>query len=293
MVIKVSKFLKKITKRKGYVFRALMLSGCVALAGCQSAQVVEQVQVAQADQVHSIAGLQFAPMKLPSSAVFDVTPESQILNYNGINSPVVAIELPADRGEYSIKITSMIGDTAFVPNAVIYDKNGRELERYSKDSFEYTKPRLHLGNRLVAENDFYPPTTSESVYLVIYTEQEDLGGFTNVIHPARLDAEGRGNYLPEMEDIPVPNANVGKIEVTLDRVSFFSFGSSSSSNAKPVVGTKVDSVQPETQTYYHNAIQAAVKEDNLPKALSLLDEAKALGIEGAQEVFVKAVNTKK
>ncbi|OEF01359.1 transcriptional regulator [Vibrio crassostreae 9ZC13] len=273
-------------------FKALMLSGCVALAGCQSAQVVEQVQVAQAEQVNSIAGLQFAPMKLPSSAIFDVTPDSQILNYQGINSPVVAIELPADRGEYSIKITSMIGDTAFVPNAVIYDKNGRELERYGKESFEYAKPRLHLGNRLVAENDFYPPTTAESVYLVIYTEQEDLGGFTDVIHPARLDAEGRGNYLPEVKDIPVPNANVGKIEVTIDRVGFFSFGSSSESNAKPAAAAKVETIQPETQTYYHNAIQAAVDADNIPKALSLLDEAKALGIEGAQEAFVRAVNAK-
>ena len=273
-------------------FKALMLSGCVALAGCQSAQVVEQVQVAQAEQVNSIAGLQFAPMKLPSSAIFDVTPNSQVLNYQGINSPVVAIELPADRGEYSINITSIIGDTAFVPNAVIYDENGRELERYGKDSFEYAKPRLHLGNRLVTENDFYPPTTAKSVYLVIYTDQNDLGGFTDVIHPARLDAEGRGNYLPEVKDIPIPNANVGKIEVTIDKASFFSIGSSNSeSNAKPAVA-KIDTIQPETQTYYHNAIQTAVTEDNIPKALSLLDEAKALGIEGAQEVFVKAVNKK-
>lgn len=274
-------------------FRALMLSGCVALAGCQSAEVMEQVQVAQAEQVNSVSGLQFAKMKLPSSTIFDITTDSQVFNYQDINSRVAAIELPADRGEYSIKITSMIGDTAFVPRAVIYDKNGKELESYGKDDFEYQKPRLHLGNRLVTEHDFYPPTTAESVYLIVYTDQADLGGFTDVIHPARLDAEGRGNYMPEAKDIPVPNGNVGKIEVTIDRASFFSIGSSSSeSNAKPAAATKIDTIQPETQTYYHNAIQTAVTEDNIPKALSLLDEAKALGIEGAQEVFVKAVNKK-
>ncbi|MBB1464877.1 transcriptional regulator [Vibrio sp. SG41-7] len=272
-------------------FKALMLSGCVALAGCQSAQVVEQVQVAQAEQVNSIAGLQFAAMKLPSSVVFDVTPESQYLNYQSINSPVVAVELPANRGEYSLTISSLIGDTAFVPRAVIYDKNGKELESYGQSDFEYKKPRMHLGNRLVAEKEFFPPRTEDSVFLVVYTDQQEIGGFTDVIHPARLDAEGRGNYLPEVKDIPIPNANVGKIEVTIDKASFFSFGSSSSeSNAKPAAAAKVDTIQPETQTYYHNAIQTAVTEDNIPKALSLLDEAKALGIEGAQEVFVKAVN---
>ncbi|MDN2666017.1 MalM family protein [Vibrio sp. 14N.309.X.WAT.E.F5] len=273
-------------------FKALMLSGCVALAGCQSAQVVEQVQVAQAEQVNSIAGLQFAAMKLPSSVIFDVTPESQHLNYQSINSPVVAVELPANRGEYSLTISSLIGDTAFVPRAVIYDKNGKELESYGQSDFEYKKPRMHLGNRLVAEKEFFPPRTEDSVFLVVYTDQQEIGGFTDVIHPARLDAEGRGNYLPEVKDIPIPNGNVGKIEVTIDRASFFSFGSSSSeSNAKPAVA-KIDTIQPETQTYYHNAIQTAVTEDNIPKALSLLDEAKALGIEGAQEVFVKAVNKK-
>ncbi|MDP2499532.1 transcriptional regulator [Vibrio splendidus] len=272
-------------------FKALMLSGCVALAGCQSAQVVEQVQVAQAEQVNSIAGLQFATMKLPSSVIFDVTPKSQYLNYQSINSPVVAVELPANRGEYSLKISSLIDDIAFVPRAVIYDKNGKELESYGQSDFEYKKPRMHLGNRLVAEKEFFPPRTEDSVFLVVYTDQQEIGGFTDVIHPARLDAEGRGNYLPEVKDIPIPNGNVGKIEVTIDRASFFSFGSSSSeSNAKPAA--KVDTIQPETQTYYHNAIQTAVTEDNIPKALSLLDEAKALGIEGAQEVFVKAVNKK-
>ncbi|MEZ8271043.1 MalM family protein [Vibrio splendidus] len=271
-------------------FKALMLSGCVALAGCQSAQVVEQMQVAQAEQVNSIAGLQFATMKLPSSVIFDVTPKSQYLNYQSINSPVVAVELPANRGEYSLKISSLIDDIAFVPRAVIYDKNGNVLESYGKEDFEYKKPRMHLGNRLVAEKEFFPPRTSESVFLVVYTDQQEIGGFTDVIHPARLDAEGRGNYLPEVKDIPIPNGNVGKIEVAIDRASFFSFGSSSDSKVQPAA--KLDTIQPETQTYYHNAIQTAVSEDNIPKALSLLDEAKALGIEGAQEVFVKAVNKK-
>ncbi|QSA20889.1 transcriptional regulator, partial [Vibrio furnissii] len=44
--------------------------------------------------------------------------------------------------------------------------------------------------------------------------------------------------------------------------------------------------------YYFSTIEKAVAANDIPKALSLLDEAKALGIEGAQEVFVKAVNRK-
>ncbi len=49
-------------------------------------------------------------------------------------------------------------------------------------------------------------------------------------------------------------------------------------------------VQPETQSYYYKAIEQAVAAGDIPKALSLLDEAKALNIPGAQETFVRAVN---
>lgn len=274
--------------------RALILSGCVALAGCQTAPTPEYVQSAQADKVSSLADLQTAAMKLPSSAVVDINANSQYLDFKEIDSHVAVFELPANRGEFSIEITSFISDTAFVPRAMIVDKTGKVLESYERDEFVYTKPRLNLGNRLVADKDFFPPLGLESVYLIVYTDKSELGGFTDVIHPARLDAEGRGNYLPEVKDIKIPNAETGRIEVSIDRVSLFSIGTSTAENAplKPSQAPKVEIVQPETQTYYHNAIRSAVKSDNLDKALSLLDEAKALNVEGAQEVFIKAVNAK-
>ncbi|MEF1338550.1 transcriptional regulator, partial [Vibrio rotiferianus] len=69
-------------------FRALMLSGCVALTGCQSTEVIEQVQVAQAQQVEKLSELQSVKMKLPSSAIVDITSQSQVLRYKDIDSRV-------------------------------------------------------------------------------------------------------------------------------------------------------------------------------------------------------------
>ncbi len=46
-------------------FKALMLSGCVALAGCQSAQSCRAGARHKLNKLISLlAGLQFAPMKL-------------------------------------------------------------------------------------------------------------------------------------------------------------------------------------------------------------------------------------
>lgn len=280
-------------------FRSLLLSGCVALVGCQSAPTPQYVQEAQVEQVTSLSELQSAKVKLPSTAIVEITKQSQYLSYQDINGPVAVFELPANRGEYALEITSIIEDTAFVPQAIIVDKSGSVIERYGKDEFVYTKPRLNKGNRLVADKDFFPPVGEKSVYLIVYGDKSDLGGFTDVIHPARLDAEGRGNYLPEVKDIPIPNALTGKIEVSIDSIGFFSIGTAPTKNeqaelepyaAKPA--TAVELVQPETQNYYHTAIKSAVESGSLDKALALLEEAKALNVEGAQQVFVEAVNNR-
>ncbi|WP_367989296.1 MalM family protein [Vibrio sp. NTOU-M3] len=272
-------------------FRALILSGCVALTGCQTTQVVEQVPAASAQMASSIEGLSKLPVTLPSSVVVDITQGSQILTMNGIESPVAAFEIPANRGELDITITSLIEDSVFYPSAVIMSKSGKILDSYQGADFEYRKPRLNLGDRIEAEKRFFPPYGEESVYLIVYTTKEALKGTTGVIHPARLDAEARGNYLPEIKDIPKPHANTGRIEVAVKGAGFIRIGTEAEKTDTPPA-KRIAAPQPETQTFYHNAIRAAVEANDLNKALSLLEEAKALNIEGAQQIFVQAVNKK-
>ncbi|MFB9135453.1 MalM family protein [Vibrio sp. AK197] len=276
--------------------RALLLGGCIALTGCQSASVVEQ-QPATSSQASRISQLSATQVKLPSVTRVAITANTQYLNNQTIDSPVAVFAIPADRGRMSLTITSEIKDSVFYPYAMITDEQGQVIEQYDDSSFEYVKPRLNLGNRLVADIDFFPPRGYQTLYLVVYTKKSDLDGSTGVIHPARLDAEARGNYMPEMKDIPVPHSLTGTIELEVAGPSFFSSLTSNDNAEQNVTSSDqaqraVEAVQPDTQSYYTNAITQAVKENNLPKALGLLDEAKALGVEGAQEVFIKAVNSK-
>lgn len=53
----------------------------------------------------------------------------------------------------TLTITSEIGDSVFYPHVMIVDAQGQVVETYENTVFEYRKPRLHLGNRLVAELD--------------------------------------------------------------------------------------------------------------------------------------------
>ncbi|MGC9458394.1 MalM family protein, partial [Vibrio genomosp. F10 str. 9ZD137] len=53
-----------------------------------------------------------------------------------------------------------------------------------------------------------------------------------------------------------------------------------------------DTLNPDQQSFYIDSIERAVNAGMLDKALALLEEAKALNVEGAQEAFIKAVNSK-
>ncbi|QXC55243.1 transcriptional regulator [Vibrio mimicus] len=277
------------------VLRALLLGGCIALAGCQGTAVIEQAKPNAGQAVQQIDQLQATKVKLPSTTKVALTAQTQYLRNSEISSPVALFEIPADRGQMTLTITSEIGDSVFYPHVMIVDAKGQVVESYEDTVFEYRKPRLNLGNRLVAELAFYPPQGYKSLFVLVYTQEQDLQAVTYVAHPARIDAEARGNYLPEVKDIPVSHALTGTIELDVSGPSFLSFVSSEDRQAATSSDAAKTSlkVQPDTQTYYFTAIERAVEVNDLPKALSLLDEAKALGVEGAQEVFVKAVNARK
>ncbi|HAS6346369.1 TPA: transcriptional regulator [Vibrio vulnificus] len=275
------------------VFRALLLGGCIALAGCQSAAVVEQVNASSGQEVQQIAQLQAMKVKLPSTTKVVLSDQTQFLRTSVIASPVALFEIPADRGQMTLTITSEIGDSVFFPHVMIVDSAGQLIESYDSTVFEYRKPRLQLGNRLVAELDFYPPQGYKSLNLLIYTTEQDRQGVTYVAHPARIDAEARGNYLPEAKDIPIPHALTGTIELDISGPSFLSQLRREERPTTTSTDAAKTQVQPDTQAYYFQSIEHAVEAGDIPKALSLLDEAKALNIEGAQAVFVNAVNKKK
>ncbi len=127
-------------------------------------------------------------------------------------------------------------------------------------------------------------------YFIIYGESVSLGQKVVVPHPAKLRAQRAGEPLPIISDPTFYVSMNGFIEVEVETLSVSAIHSFDSEQIEPPIYRQ--QVIGETQTYYYSAIKKAVESDDIPKALSLLEEAKVLGIEGAQEVFVKAVNSK-
>ena len=262
-------------------FKTILLSGCLAaLTGCQSTDVIQPQTNGMQQEIAQFSAIQTVSVELPSKSKVTITKDTQYLRYGDIDSPVAAFKVPANQGTLAFTVTSEIGDEVFVPSVKVFTENGELLADITADKFESLEPRLAWGYRLESEFKVVPLSGETSLVVLVYTDKENLGNTTPIKHPAKLDAERRGNYFP-IDDVQVPNSVEGTIELAVESTG-------------QVVEQKAEiAVQPETENYYLSEIEKAVAEDNIPKALSLLDEAKALNIKGAQEAFVKAVNSKK
>lgn len=167
--------------------RALFLSCCVALTGCAAQEVMHQS--AQHSAVAAITSLQTAQFKLDSQSTVAIDEDTQVLNNGTIDSPVVAFDIPSNRGPLDISVTSqMVDDAFFSPQILFVTKDGQVIEKYDSSAFEYRRPRLAWGDRLVAEFRFTPPVTEKSVTMLIYTTDAELKKTTDRIHPARAMA---------------------------------------------------------------------------------------------------------
>ncbi|GAD80121.1 MalM family protein [Vibrio ezurae] len=263
--------------------RALFLSCCVALTGCATQEALHQV--GSEAVVTSVASLNTSQFKLDTQALVTIDKYTQVLSTPLIDSPVVAFDIPSDRGPLDISITSNMTNNAFFsPEVLIVDHAGNVIDKYDASEFEYRRPRLAWGDRLVAEFRLTPPVAQKTVTMLIYTTAAELAKTTDRIHPARAMAEGKGNYLPEVKDIPTPHVSTGQLLVEVK-------GADSGLWKNEETHQLDATVEKSTQEYYYNAIRKAVDEDNMPKALTLLDEAKELQIKGAQQVYIDALET--
>ncbi|WP_428772636.1 MalM family protein, partial [Vibrio sp.] len=221
------------------------------------------------------------------------------LNSDGVVTPVAGFSFVPTQSQVIIELSSVIQSLGvYSPSLALYDQDFKLLRTFSSANFDYDRNDFLNLDKLHGEVSISLPTTVAKVYALIYTTPEDIGQNTVTLHPAKAFAIAKRNEPPKIPDPVVTHKEFGEVRVSIRTSSIFDeLASDSKSPSAPnvpktEVAASTIAVQPDTKAYYHNAIKQAVEADQIPKALSLLDEAKALNIEGAQEVFVKAVNAK-
>ena len=231
-------------------------------------------------------------------------------SFAGTESPVVAYRIPANQGALTIDIYSQIIDgNVFIPNAVVLDANFNVAASYPSSMFKFQEERGMLPNRFTAELNLTPVSGQDYIYLLIYTTEQDLGKTTTVPHPAKIYAKAMGNQPPAINDIEVKHSRSGEIVVNVSNeqgtrfIGLNDILPTQSSKKTTAVGTtsvaavhnnKTVStpVDKDTEAYFNQAVNKALKAGDINKALNLVNEAEKLGLTSPRQTFLKQVSSK-
>ncbi len=273
--------------------------GLLGLLGCSSPQNVSNETASPSLQnVAQVTDILWNEVNVPSVFSFSFSENTQHFKSDLIDSPVAGFALNNVGKPIEIQLSAPVKEGFFFsPSLAIYNEDYELIRNFDSTYFEYDRNDFVSGEVIQGAVEITLPISISKFYAVIYTTSEDVEQSTTVIHPAKAMAIAKRNEPPQISDPVVDHSWFGAVNVEVSHQSSFNpfVRQSKSASAPNIPDTELNQASKpldDTKDYYFNAITKAVEEDNIPKALSLLDEAKALNIEGAQEVFVKAVNAK-
>ncbi|MEF1254610.1 MULTISPECIES: MalM family protein [unclassified Vibrio] len=295
-----------------------LVLGCaisMALLGCTATETVVFDTQNVSQVAESYSEIEWVKVEPTKRINFSIDEKNQNYQFPTGMSPIAAFDINTQGKELELEIISHFKKSVFYPNALLLNENNQVLKAFSTEDFEYKHAYGLEGDRLTTEITIQP-VGQQRVKLLIYTTPELTKGKSEILHPVKLDAIARGNYPPDVPNPITPHAQHGLLSIVAKVDSAVvveepltvsstdtaqqKFKGELAAQEKQSTATRSVvassdaslSLSVEQQQFYLTSIENAVKVGMLDKALALLEEAKALNVEGAQQVFIKAVNDK-
>ncbi|ANS87418.1 Maltose operon periplasmic protein [Vibrio scophthalmi] len=276
---------------------ATVLLGVSVLFGCSSHQDFGSHNPTE-QSISKIEQIEWQQVDIPANFSFHISSNTQYLTNQDFSSPVAGFAFEVTEPEVTIEVSGIVKQLkVFAPNLALYDQNFNLIRNYNASYFDYDNTDFIRGDVLFGDIVLNLPIQTTKIYGLIYTTKQDLADTTELLHPAKAMAIAKRTVPPQIDNPIAQHVEQGEIRIALKHdsglSSFIQSSKSASAPEIPVIATKTAVVAlPETENYYHSSIKAAVAADDIPKALALLEEAKAIGIKDAQKVFVNAVNNR-
>lgn len=258
----------------------------MAVAGCTSTEPMTMDSAGTQQVITQTDQIKWTRLDIPLETEFALTDKSQMLLDGKSAGAIAGFSVPGNRGSLDIQLESFVNKQLqfYAPNVVVLNGDGEQIYHADFSKFTYVPAKMLDNDKFVLSFNVIPDMSGKDLHVLVFTTANDLQGSSQILHPAKAFALARHTQPPDIADPQAKHSPLGQFRLSI--------------SANDIVNTKLvnknDNIPEGTELkgFYYSAIEKAVAANDIPKALSLLDEAKALGIEGAQEVFVKAVNHK-
>lgn len=261
----------------------------LSLTACSSTETIQKpIEPIPSSEIccNDFAQFPWIPLETNEDININLNTDSPIGKFSDGNSYFNAFKLSERSEKVQINLSSlMINDSVVAPKLITLDEKFNIISTTTLDQFNikasdaFTRTQFKLKFNLNA---------SKTPYFIIYSSDAYLGQSIKVKHPARVRAEELGEIMPMVTDPTYTYERFGKLNLSIKTISLRAY---KAQIEKETVAIK--KAQPETKNFYNNAIIEAVNNNDIPKALSLLEEAKKLNIKDAESVFIKALEENK
>ncbi|MDG3085871.1 MalM family protein [Vibrio hannami] len=225
---------------------------------------------------------------------FEINESAPVWGFESGKSYFSAFEFSQQSGSVRVTLKSnMVDKSVFAPSIALLDEQYLVVKTFTEDDF---KVRFSDALSKSRYEKTFEVDSVKTPYMVIYTDSNSINDEVIVPHPAKVRAIEAGEPMPIVTDLKYTNTYSGELELEIETLSLSGYKQKKQQvrqkEAIPAPTKSVVKPLQSTQDYYHSSIQQAVEANDIPKALSLLEEAKALNVEDAQKVFVEAVNAR-
>ena len=292
-----------MTKARLVLLTALTLMGCAHQSGIQQQPDIDNsAEAKQALSQATICCTDFssAVMQQLHNGIITIGANSQVMQFASGRSAFYAGEIPAEYYGADVTASSLVGQTAMPLQIMLLDTQRNPTRSLGEQAFPFTEATLFSSNRFSGKIRLLP----NERFMVIYANTADLQRKLTLPHPEKLKARAKNVAPPPYPDLQIPYSPWGNVELKFSNpvaqmsvmetvvqpASSTPQVSTTTVKAEPVAQTTTVSQQ--TRQYYQQAIQKAVKNNQIEQAMQLVAEAEKLGFTEAKSVFVEAVKQK-
>lgn len=285
-------------------YTALAVLLALTFGGLVTPTFAAEDHTAPAVTTEQFRTLQWQTIQTGDNAGFDIATAGQPLRQSHIAGKVLALQLPADHGTLTLRLRSLIENKqVFVPNVLVLDQQQQPAAFYSSNQFSYQPASLLTGDRLEGTLKLSPAPGQKQIFLLLYTTPQDLTQQTKMEGAAKAYARAAGNQPPNIPDPVAHHTTQGHIDlkITAERNNdAVTIGGSNNAEAatatllttptaKPLTTAKEMSPLPDTESYFNQQIEKAVKHGDMAQALTLVEEAERLGSKTARPTFIHRI----
>lgn len=231
---------------------------------------------------------------------------SPVMQFDSGKSYFYAAKIDDQYMGRTISIHSSIGKNVFPLQVLLLNADQHISRALPLSVFSSTDYSLMSSPELAADIQLLP----EERFMIVYADNRMMGKSIKIPHPEKLKEKATGIVAQPYPDIEIPFSPWGVIDIqtagnnnALGKLFSSDPILPSYNSTAPTVAATVTTQQPVTHTttvsassqtrdYYQQAIQKAVKNNQIEQAMQLVAEAEKLGINDAKTVFVEAVKQK-